>query len=131
MGGVAGGVGAEQVGVAGEGFAGLAVDQETDLLDLRDVGVERADDGEKGEGFDFDAGGVGVDEAAAEVDDGELATGGYVDRTPDARDGRRDFVTLTVKARGLLTDYLANVDSCLTDLLSNDTPVSASARSGG
>jgi FixJ family two-component response regulator/DNA-binding MarR family transcriptional regulator len=44
---------------------------------------------------------------------GELATGGYVDRTPDARDGRRDFVTLTVKARGLLTDYLANVDSSL------------------
>jgi FixJ family two-component response regulator len=62
---------------------------------------------------------------------GELATGGYVDRTPDARDGRRDFVTLTVKARGLLADYLANVDSCLTDLLSNDTPVSAAARSSG
>ena len=61
---------------------------------------------------------------------GELATGGYVDRTPDARDGRRDFVTLTVKARSLLTDYLANVDSCLTDLLSNDPPVSATARSG-
>ena len=61
---------------------------------------------------------------------GELTTGGYVDRTPDARDGRRDFVTLTVKARGLLTDYLANVDSCLTDLLSGDTPVPASARSG-
>jgi DNA-binding response OmpR family regulator len=62
---------------------------------------------------------------------GELATGGYVDRTPDARDGRRDFVTLTVKARGLLTDYLANVDSCLTDLLSGDSPLSASLRSGG
>jgi FixJ family two-component response regulator/DNA-binding MarR family transcriptional regulator len=63
---------------------------------------------------------------------GELATGGYVDRTPDARDGRRDFVTLTVKARGLLTDYLANVDSCLTDLLSNDAPAPAAsaARSG-
>jgi len=63
---------------------------------------------------------------------GELATGGYVDRTPDARDGRRDFVTLTVKARGLLTDYLANVDSCLTDLLSNEAPVPAAsaARSG-
>ena len=60
---------------------------------------------------------------------GELATGGYVDRTPDARDGRRDFVTLTAKARGLLTDYLANVDTCLTDLLSNDAPVPA-ARSG-
>jgi DNA-binding response OmpR family regulator len=50
---------------------------------------------------------------------GELATGGYVDRTPDARDGRRDFVTLTAKSRGLLTDYLANVDSCLADLHSN------------
>ena len=62
---------------------------------------------------------------------GELATGGYVDRTPDTRDGRRDFVTLTVKARGLLADYLANVNSCLTDLLSNDTPVSAAARSSG
>jgi DNA-binding response OmpR family regulator len=61
---------------------------------------------------------------------GELATGGYVDRTPDARDGRRDFVTLTVKARGLLTDYLAQVDNCLTDLHSTDTPVAAAARSG-
>ncbi|MDB6046204.1 MAG: hypothetical protein JWM63_4755 [Gammaproteobacteria bacterium] len=61
---------------------------------------------------------------------GELATGGYVDRTPDARDGRRDFVTLTVKARGLLTEYLAQVDSCLTDLHYNDAPVSATARSG-
>ena len=59
---------------------------------------------------------------------GELTTGGYVERTPDARDGRRAFVTLTVKARGLLTDYLAHVDSCLADLHSNDTPVSASAR---
>ncbi len=58
---------------------------------------------------------------------GELATGGYVDRTPDARDGRRDFVTLTTKARSLLTDYLANVDSCLTDLHSGE---SAAARSG-
>jgi DNA-binding response OmpR family regulator len=62
---------------------------------------------------------------------GELATGGYVDRTPDARDGRRDFVTLTTKARSLLTDYLANVDSCLNDLHSNDPSLSASARSGG
>jgi DNA-binding MarR family transcriptional regulator len=60
---------------------------------------------------------------------GELTTGGYIDRTPDARDGRRDFVTLTVKARSLLTDYLAHVDSCLTDLHSNDPPVSAPARS--
>jgi FixJ family two-component response regulator/DNA-binding MarR family transcriptional regulator len=61
---------------------------------------------------------------------GELAIGGYVDRTPDARDGRRDFVTLTAKARGLLTDYLANVDSCLNDLHSKDPSLSASAPSG-
>lgn len=52
---------------------------------------------------------------------GELATGGYVDRTPDARDGRRDFVTLTAKSRSLLTDYLANVDSCLADLHSGES----------
>jgi FixJ family two-component response regulator/DNA-binding MarR family transcriptional regulator len=61
---------------------------------------------------------------------GELATGGYVDRTPDARDGRRDFVTLTAKSRSLLTDYLANVDNCLNDLHTNDPSLSASARSG-
>jgi FixJ family two-component response regulator/DNA-binding MarR family transcriptional regulator len=60
---------------------------------------------------------------------GELTTGGYVDRTPDAKDGRRDFVTLTTKARSLLTDYLANVDSCLNDLHSNDPSLSAAARS--
>ena len=62
--------------MAGEGFAGLAVDEEADLLDLREVGVEGADHGEQGEGFDLDAGGVLIDEAAAEVDDGELAAGG-------------------------------------------------------
>ena len=34
-GGVGGGVGALEVGVAGEGVAGLAVDEEADLGDLR------------------------------------------------------------------------------------------------
>ena len=72
-GGVGGGVGAEEVGVAGEGVVGLAVDQEADGGDLREGGVEGADDGLHGEGFDLDAGGVVVDEAAAEVDDGQLA----------------------------------------------------------
>ncbi len=74
--GVAGGVGAEEVDVAGEGFARLAVDEEADLFDLGEVGVEGADDGAQGEGLDLDAGGVGVDEVAAEVDDGEFAAGG-------------------------------------------------------
>ena len=58
---------------------------------------------------------------------GELAMGGYVDRTPDARDGRRDFVTLSAKARSLLTDYLANVDSCLADLHSSESAAARSA----
>src|ERR1700761_4445160 len=75
-GGISRGVSAEEVGVAGEGFAGLAIDEEADLLDLREVGVERADHGEQGEVFDFDAGGMLADEAAAEIDDGELAAGG-------------------------------------------------------
>src|ERR1700723_2233229 len=74
--GVSRGIGAQEVGVTGEGFTGLAVDEEANLLDLREVGVERADHGEQGEGFDLDAGGVLADEGAAEVDDGELAAGG-------------------------------------------------------
>ena len=47
---------------------------------------------------------------------GELTAGGYVDRVPDARDGRRDFVSLTLKAHDLLKDYLADVDRYLTDI---------------
>ncbi len=62
--------------MAGEGFAGPAVDEEADLLDLGEVGVQGAEDGGEGEGFDLDAGGMAVDEGAAEVDDGELAAGG-------------------------------------------------------
>ena len=64
--------------MAGEGFAGLAVDEEADLGDAREGGVEGADDGEEGEGFDLDAGGVVVGEGAAEIDDGELAGVGGV-----------------------------------------------------
>jgi DNA-binding response OmpR family regulator len=50
---------------------------------------------------------------------GELTTRGYVDRVPDARDGRRDFVALTLKAHELLKDYLADVDRYLTDMHSS------------
>jgi CheY-like chemotaxis protein/DNA-binding MarR family transcriptional regulator len=50
---------------------------------------------------------------------GELAARGYVDRVPDEHDGRRDFVSLTDKARMLLKDYLEHVDSFLTQLRSN------------
>jgi DNA-binding response OmpR family regulator len=52
---------------------------------------------------------------------GELTARGYVDRVPDARDGRRDFVALTKKAHDLLKDYLADVDRYLTDIHSSDT----------
>jgi CheY-like chemotaxis protein/DNA-binding MarR family transcriptional regulator len=56
---------------------------------------------------------------------GELTARGYVDRVPDARDGRRDFVALTVKAHDLLKDYLADVDHYLTDIHSSGTAPSA------
>jgi FixJ family two-component response regulator/DNA-binding MarR family transcriptional regulator len=61
---------------------------------------------------------------------GELATRGYVDRVPDERDGRRDFVSLTPQSRMLLKDYLAQVDSFLMQLQSNSKQVST-ARPGG
>lgn len=61
---------------------------------------------------------------------GELATRGYVDRVPDERDGRRDFVSLTAKSRLLLKDYLAQVDTFLMQLQSNSKPVST-VRPGG
>jgi CheY-like chemotaxis protein/DNA-binding MarR family transcriptional regulator len=56
---------------------------------------------------------------------GELTARGYVDRVPDARDGRRDFVALTVKAHELLKDYLADVDRYLTDIHSSGPAPSA------
>jgi CheY-like chemotaxis protein/DNA-binding MarR family transcriptional regulator len=56
---------------------------------------------------------------------GELTARGYVDRVPDARDGRRDFVALTVKAHELLKDYLADVDRYLTDIHSSGAAPSA------
>lgn len=61
---------------------------------------------------------------------GELTARGYVDRVPDERDGRRDFVALTAKSRALLKDYLAEVDSFLMQLRSNSKQASA-ARPGG
>lgn len=56
---------------------------------------------------------------------GELTAHGYVDRVPDARDGRRDFLALTVKAHELLKDYLADVDRYLTDIHSSGAAPSA------
>jgi DNA-binding MarR family transcriptional regulator len=47
---------------------------------------------------------------------GELQARGFVERTADAKDRRRDFVALTPTARTLLSDYLARVDSCLADI---------------
>jgi CheY-like chemotaxis protein/DNA-binding MarR family transcriptional regulator len=56
---------------------------------------------------------------------GELTARGYVDRVPDARDGRRDFVALTLKAHELLKDYLADVDRYLSDIHSSGPAPSA------
>src|SRR5262249_57920569 len=57
---------------------------------------------------------------------GELTARGYVDRVPDARDGRRDFLALTLKAHDLLKDYLADVDRYLTDIHSSGPVAPAS-----
>ena len=73
--GFGGQVGAGEVGVAGEGGALLAVDEEADLGDVGKVGVDGRADGEDGEGFGFEAGGVAGGEGAGEVDDGELIAG--------------------------------------------------------
>jgi DNA-binding MarR family transcriptional regulator len=45
----------------------------------------------------------------------ELTARGYVERVPDAHDGRREFVCLTAKAREILTDYLTHADTALTE----------------
>jgi len=49
----------------------------------------------------------------------ELTTRGYIERIPDASDGRRDFVRLTGKALELLSDYLEHANSCLVDIQSD------------
>jgi hypothetical protein len=64
-----------QVGVAGEGGAGLAVHKETNLGDAREVGVEGSADGEDGEGLGFKAGRVACGEGWGEVDDGQFGAG--------------------------------------------------------
>jgi CheY-like chemotaxis protein/DNA-binding MarR family transcriptional regulator len=59
---------------------------------------------------------------------GELTARGYIERVPDARDGRRDFVRLTPKSRALLGDYLAHADSCLVDIRATENSRPPSSR---
>jgi DNA-binding response OmpR family regulator/DNA-binding MarR family transcriptional regulator len=47
----------------------------------------------------------------------QLVARGYIVRTPDASDARRDFASLTSKSNDLLTDYLARANAYLRDLL--------------
>ena len=67
-----------QVGVASEGVAGLAVDEEAHLFHLRKVGVEGGKEDAQGEVFAFDGRGMCVGEGLVEVDDGEGGTGEVV-----------------------------------------------------
>jgi hypothetical protein len=73
--GVGGEAVAGEVGVAGEGRAGLAVDQKADLCDAGKIGMEGGADGEYGECLGFKAGGVARRECAGEVYDGEFGAG--------------------------------------------------------
>ena len=59
---------------------------------------------------------------------GELTARGYIERVPDARDGRRDFVRLTAKSHTLLADYLAHADSCLVDIRTTESPRPSTSR---
>ena len=68
-------IGAGEVSVAGQGGAGLTVDEEADLGDAGQVGVEGSADGKHGEIFSLKAGRVGGDESAGEVDNGEFGAG--------------------------------------------------------
>ena len=54
-GGIDCGVGAEEVGMTGQGVVRLAVDEETDTGDLGKSGVESAYDRLQGEGLDLNA----------------------------------------------------------------------------
>ena len=56
----------------------------------------------------------------------ELTARGYIERIPDASDGRRDFVRLTNKALELLSDYLEHANTCLVDIQSD--PRASAAR---
>ena len=64
--------------MAGKGFAGLAVDEEANLLDAGKVLVERPDDREQGQRFDLDSGRMVFGEGAREVDDCGLSHGAYL-----------------------------------------------------
>lgn len=46
----------------------------------------------------------------------ELAARGYIERVPDPRDARRDFVTLTAKSQELLAEYLSQANSYVSAL---------------
>jgi len=61
--------------MAGECLARLAVHKEPYLLNLRNVGMQRADDGEQRERFYLHARRMLADEAAAQVDYGKFTAG--------------------------------------------------------
>ncbi len=103
--GVGGGVGALEVGVAGQGVVGFAVYEETDLCDLGQGGVEGSDDGLDGEVFDEDAGGVVVGEGAAEVDDG------LVVEEEDVVDGGAGLEGVGGGGEGVLGDEVVEEDA--------------------
>ena len=46
----------------------------------------------------------------------ELTSGGYIEREPDVQDRRRDFLTLSPKAKALLEDYLTCAEAFLTEV---------------
>ncbi len=86
------GIGVGEVGVAGQGFAGLAVDEETDLGEIGEGGVQGADDGLEGESLGEDAGGMIGGEGFVEVDYRELTMGEIVAGCSEWQGGKEDVV---------------------------------------
>jgi hypothetical protein len=58
--------------VAGQCVVGLSIDEEADLCDVGQNGVQRSDDRVQGEQLGYYAGGVVIDEGAVQADYGNL-----------------------------------------------------------
>ena len=61
--------------MTGKGLSGVTVDEEADLLNLRERRMDSAEKGVESELLDQDAGGVMVYKGSVEVDDGYLGSG--------------------------------------------------------
>lgn len=65
-------------------------------------------------GLAISVGGVSATTSLRRIN--ELAARGFIERTPDPDDARRDFVTLTPRSQALLTEYLSQANEYVSQL---------------